>query len=123
MSAGTSFQEVSITTYDAIGVPLIQAWKEACEAGNHLIVWNEEEGAIIVREESEEIAPIMLVRTSSPFGTVVYLSLKARQDSKDRLQIGRSGTRDGDDQQAWMEIWEMYSDKARESMNGSAAES
>lgn len=66
-----------------------------------MAVWDEEEGVIIVRVESEDIAPVMLKANSSTFGKVVYLSLKTRQDSKDRIQNGRSRTRDSDDQQAW----------------------
>jgi hypothetical protein len=78
-----SWQEIFITTYDAIGVPSAQEWKDACEAGNYLVVWDEKEGVIIVRVESKDLAPIMLDPNHSMFGTVIYLSLKARQDSKD----------------------------------------
>jgi hypothetical protein len=40
-------------------------WKEACEAGNHLAVWDEEDGVIIVRVKSEDIAPIMLEKPTA----------------------------------------------------------
>lgn len=116
----SSWQEIFITTYDAIDVPSAQEWKDACEAGNHLVVWDEKEGVIIVRVESEDLAPIMLDPNIGIFGTVRYLSLKARQYSKERLQNRRSGTRDGDKQQAWTDIWGMYGDKARELVKGRA---
>jgi hypothetical protein len=60
-----SWRKVFITTYNVIGVPSTQEWKEACEAGNHLAVWDEEDGVIIVRVKSEDIAPIMLEKPTA----------------------------------------------------------
>jgi hypothetical protein len=51
--------------YNAVGMPSTQEWKEACEAGNHLAVCDEEDGVIIVRVKNEDIAPIVLKKATA----------------------------------------------------------
>lgn len=82
-------------------------------AEDHLVVWNEEPGVVAMRAESEDVAPTMLAPNCSTFGKAVYMSLKIRKNRKCWLQNVSSGTRNSDDQQAWMEIWEMYGEGPR----------